>query len=791
MKNIAIYTALILAGILGVCRNASAQSTAPSGPERKDEIKGIVLNKTIRPKEDDETKTMYTIRLDSYVTGASQSTIKEVAKPVDLVLVLDVSGSMDDLVNVTYTAKSANYTYNSYGNQSLYFLYNNNYYKVSRGTNDNKNRYNLHFSVGNTTYYIQTDGSVTTNRQNAQQSNKTDTIYKGILYEQNGDKKIDLLNDAVKNFIQTVYDKTKGPDETRGTDDDVDHRIGIATFSPQLSAKHCDYDQQYGDRNKTWYGAETVTNLLSVASKKSTLDNYVKFVASGGTLSSGGLHHADLIFGAQPATDYTGENARSKVVVMFTDGVPGMSGWSTDEANRAINVAKTLKAAGATVYTIGIFDNLGDNEENVSIYMNYVSSNYPNAENMTTPGANPVVDGNFYQRSNGSDLSAIFQKIAEHESSGSATVTVDNTSAAIIDVVSNNFVIPEGTTRDDIRVWVESCYADPATSENPWATEADEEHYYYTDHKPSGDDIVIDGNSLTVKGFNYSQDDVRDAAGNITEYGNWVGPRTVNDETDYYGNKLVIEFDIKLNESYAGGLEMPSNDLTSGMYIDTDGDGTYDEYMPYPKPNVDFPSVCIMKDGLQYGESAIFTLTGKDSEGEATDEVYHMMLSQKKSNGMLEPCYKTIKTLDTGFTYTVTEDSWSWMYMSTDPTPDTETSIVSLTYTLYNIPSSVYTGYEDAKEYILTEGTDLQNCGVVVGRQKDITVNGQTATYCVLKDTLGEYNNTAVSILFHFTNEYNTENKPARSEAFKSNEFRGGTSGGGGSTGGGTDEGGH
>lgn len=782
MKKIEIFIAVLVAGIGICCLNANAQTD--SDPERKD-IKGVVLEKTIRPAAGDD-KTKYTIRLDSYVTGASQSTTKEVAKPLDIVLVLDVSGSMDKSITTSYSQyNQTSYSYKNYPG-SLYYLYNGNYYKVIKGTSgSSNNRYDLHFEVGTKTFYLK-DKSCTETINDARKRNNTDVIFTGVLYEINKtEKKIDLLNNAVKTFINTVYERTKGPDGSWGTEDDVNHRIGIVTFSPKLgNKKHCDYDQQSVG---TWYGAKTITNLLDVKTKKTELDGYIKFTAEGGTLSSGGLHHADEIFKGHES-DYTGDNARTKVVVMFTDGVPGMSGWSKDEANKAINVAKTLKSSytkdgktikGASIYTIGIFDNLGSDEENVTTYMNYVSTNYPDANSMTDPGQNPIVGGKYYQRSDGSDLSVIFQTIAEQETSGSATVTVDEKSASLVDIVSNNFKIPEGTTKDDIRIWVESCINDPANGSSAWAKPG-EEYYHYKGITPSGDNITITGNRLEIKGFNYSKDDTKDGK-TVTDYdGNWVGPRIINNITYYYGNKLVVEFDVKLNESYAGGLEMPSNDLGSGLYIDTDGDGYYDEYKPYPVPNVDFPSICIMKDGLQYGESAIFTLKGKG--------VFNVMLSQKKSNGMLEPCYKVIKTLDSNQSYTVTEDSWSWMYLSTDPEPDAS-NIVKLTYALYNIPESVYIeNYPDAKEYIRKTGDDLSNCGVIVGKQKKITVNGQETTYCVLKDTMGEYENSAVSLLFHFTNEYNTKDKPARSEAFKSNEFRGGTAGGG-TVGGGTDEG--
>lgn len=48
---------------------------------------------------------------------------------------------------------------------------------------------------------------------------------------------------------------------------------------------------------------------------------------------------------------------RQKVVIVFTDGVPTTTNeFDTDVANSAITAAKSMKDAGVTVYTVGIFN---------------------------------------------------------------------------------------------------------------------------------------------------------------------------------------------------------------------------------------------------------------------------------------------------------------------------------------------------------------------------------------------------------------------------------------------------
>ena len=85
------------------------------------------------------------------------------------------------------------------------------------------------------------------------------------------------------------------------------------------------------------------------------------------------------------------------MLVLFTDGEPNgvdsTSGFETSAANKAIANSKSIKAVGATVYTIGCFGTTPSDTSDTGKYMNYVSSNYPNATSMTSGGdkADPAI----------------------------------------------------------------------------------------------------------------------------------------------------------------------------------------------------------------------------------------------------------------------------------------------------------------------------------------------------------------------------------------------------------------
>ena len=103
--------------------------------------------------------------------------------------------------------------------------------------------------------------------------------------------------------------------------------------------------------------------------------------ANGGTCVEYGIEMANKVFAANPIA--TGDN-RVRIMVMFTDGVPGQYNFDTNAANRAIAKAyDTKNTYNAYSYTIGLYQSngvTGTSEE--SIYMHAVSSNYKEAKTM-------------------------------------------------------------------------------------------------------------------------------------------------------------------------------------------------------------------------------------------------------------------------------------------------------------------------------------------------------------------------------------------------------------------------
>ncbi|MEE0571391.1 MAG: FctA domain-containing protein [Collinsella sp.] len=143
-------------------------------------------------------------------------------------------------------------------------------------------------------------------------------------------------------------------------------------------------------------------------------------------------------YGMDLAKGIAGREDAQKIVVFFTDGSPTSSnGFEAEVAKDAINIAKTIKSGGATIYTIGIFngakpgdDPTSSRTSNENKFMHAVSSNYPDATSSVSHGffgtekwnvnfGNPVAGASYYKSAtNAAELDQVFKDISSAITSG-------------------------------------------------------------------------------------------------------------------------------------------------------------------------------------------------------------------------------------------------------------------------------------------------------------------------------------------------------------------------------------
>ncbi len=617
----------------------------------------------------------YTIDLQSFVTGKVMVTTE--MKPVDVALVLDVSGSMEQAVSGTYIQESHyNYYYvaNSKSplfatdhadnkNFNYYYKDGDAYYKIEaineqyRDTpsGDRVRRYILQFKKNGTNYLIGPEGPVQANatyKYNSQttlwtEEGKTcsftrtqgganastqwfpnDNVYR---YK----SRIELLKEATKSFVNTIsyYDTHNLDGETI---DRAHHQIAIVTFS---------------DGATTLQGFTEVENVSAIETKVDEIS------VNGYTRTNLGVSKAMELFDGLPAERKTNSN---KVMVLFTDGNPGGSNtFDTDIANGAIGAVTAFKnpdgAYKGVVYSIG----MGLSGDNVNNFMNYVSSNYPYAENMDNPGAPaaiPAGDPGYYQSAGGADLSDIFETIAATATGGSGA-DITSTSIVTLDVVTNSFTIPEGA--EDVQVLIAPLTAVTDNGDNTYSYTfgAEQSPEAYGDKfKDVATSINEVDNSVTLTGFPYSQ--------------YWCGPDESRESGISEGYKVILRFPIKLSDKVLGGPFTATNDEASGIYVDGK------PVAAFKVPTVKLPvSIWIQKEGLEGNDSAVFTIyRAKANLDDPTD------LPRKKTDNSKNGDYVAftkvvvnkndmdtdhiikITGLDPDYYYMIKEDAWAWAY---------------------------------------------------------------------------------------------------------------------------------
>lgn len=241
----------------------------------------------------------YTLTLTAYATGTTTTVTEKSGKPLDIVLVLDQSGSMSDseYVEPLKTAVTA----------------------FVKSISDNAKEYNVDHRIALVGYASRYDSN-------------SRWVNTGL-----------FINGSLYNY----------------------QKQGSSTETSRLT------EQNYQDALVSVNGNDgNVANSITTAISKIN--------GKGATYTNYGMEMANGVFQYNPIEE---GSDRQRIVVVFTDGEPGKSGYDQDVANAALSEAyKTKNTYGATVYTVGLYSKAS---EDVTNFMNYLSSNYPEARSMS------------------------------------------------------------------------------------------------------------------------------------------------------------------------------------------------------------------------------------------------------------------------------------------------------------------------------------------------------------------------------------------------------------------------
>ena len=245
-------------------------------------------------------------------------------------------------------------------------------------------------------------------------------------------KRIDALKAAANSFIDEIAKQNASI-----SDPAQQHQVSLVKFAGKKSTRVG--NDTYRDGGYTYNYSQIMKNLTScVGSSADDLRSTVNAIKpAGATQADNGLQLA--------AGQTSGRENAKKIVVFFTDGSPTSSNdFESGVASSAVAAAKSMKDAGATIYSVGIFNdanpsadpaNNGTSRENK--FMHAVSSNYPTAsyawqdsQGFMQPGrwvwsfGPRAADSDFYKAaSNAADLKTLFDEISQEITSSTGHPT--------------------------------------------------------------------------------------------------------------------------------------------------------------------------------------------------------------------------------------------------------------------------------------------------------------------------------------------------------------------------------
>ena len=525
----------------------------------------------------------------------------------------------------------------------------------------------------------------------------------------NNNQRLNALKNAVNSFIDIINENDLKDPDGEDREQRLGNRIAIVTYST--------------DANNRTNGLIPLGNSLTDNSGVTTLKTIVNgLTANGGTYAHKGMNMAYGIL--SPLND----SRQLRTTVFFTDGVPGLFGdwdsanyqtyddiyeWPEREtvgqgyyrsyriqervdtyntANATINAANNIKNLAndskgiiSNVYSVSIINNPS---RQTQVYLGKTSSNYLGATTMGNWSGSWNSDTAMWNNGNGTrntdgknysfastsqdGLKEVFETIAA--SSGGSDTDLGGSTVAVMDIVSANFMLPNGSDPSQIKVYTAPCTggAEKALEfGTPILAKSNTARYHKMTRNDDGtiswstEDYDIDDEiSVTIEGSNMIQVTGFDYTSNFCGFDENGDPR---------GWKVLIEIPVKMDPEAVGGANSDSNEPGSGIYADLDGDGSLDPIITYDPPKVDLPTnIYIEKEGLKKGESAKFRIerVSKNASEEVKsnpnssewEPVTTVFLTNTEGDGS-KPMVK-VRGLDPNYIYQIIEEPWSWAYTS-------------------------------------------------------------------------------------------------------------------------------
>ncbi len=397
-------------------------------------------------------------------------------------------------------------------------------------------------------------------------------------YDKQGSRQ-EALKKAVCSFVDQVGEQYS---ET------AKHKLAVVTFNNKTSTL------------VGWTEADT-NGVEAVKAKVNGLGK-----CTGATYMADALDQAGNLISGRSETTYPLANGseldRKVVVVVFTDGYPGTLNAIGDyfsnfydtpkEADKAVAASAKLKEMGATVYTVGAFENANPaasytTDKNSIIwtvwrsaaksmngFMHFLSSDYDascTSWKEYTDNNDGRNNGYYFAADNSAALTRAFDEIASATVAKDDEISLDST-AVLKDVISEYFTV-------NGKVSVYTANYDSATGT-------------FGEETAFNAKVEVDGKNVSVSGFDFAQHACRDGAKNgqklivkipvkdvVNDFGNYAA--TENNSGIYDANGNIVAFAPLAKVSIANMIDLSSNSTSvpdvEKFFLDVFGDAAYFE----------------------------------------------------------------------------------------------------------------------------------------------------------------------------------------------------------------------
>ena len=402
---------------------------------------------------------------------------------------------------------------------------------------------------------------------------------------------------SVREFLNAIIE--------HGNKTDTNHRVAMISYnasSVYLFTNSVGPGVKVKDSNgvldkKYYEGA-----FVSVSDKStvlSFLDAYsnIEYPYQGKTPTHLGMAMAKDALAKRPAVE--GETiARQKLVVLFADGAPGNGKTITNDwLEKSKSYAEDLKKGGTTVFTVGFYEeassdildrDLDESTKKVGTGEEYFEKSNKLFYEMASTNC-------FFPAIGATALSEAFKSIADKF----ASQPLEFDAATVMREEISKYFVLDCECKEN-----HTCGLKVETAAYTGKVEIDKDKdgnpiykYNFDDNNkvPASGVTVVTAQTtgspttdvINVTGFNYGSEENA-----VKEY------KTSSGTTVYEGKKLILTVPIETRHGFWGGNNVPTNDATTAMYHPSEGETTYQptevglekltpiRYFPMPEANV-------------------------------------------------------------------------------------------------------------------------------------------------------------------------------------------------------------